>query len=130
MSTPSPRIANQAHVVYRCYDAQDRLLYIGCTHDINLRMDVHRSSWGNPVSAVLNLRMVRYELTEYLDKASARKAEREAIYNEAPILNLHHQRVKMTPIERRRFIDEWVDSTQSFASDPALAAFLNDSAVR
>lgn len=101
-----------AHVVYRCYDASANLLYIGCTHDINQRMDVHRASWGNPVSAALNLRMARYTEVEYPDKASGRRAEREAIYNEAPLLNLHHQKAKLAPASRRLLIDEYLRITQ------------------
>jgi predicted GIY-YIG superfamily endonuclease len=112
------------HVLYRCYDAADRLLYIGCTHDVVSRLAVHKASWGNPVSAALNLRMTRHTVSdEYPDKATARKAEREAIYAEAPLFNLHHQRVRVTFAERRRRIDEYLEATQP-APDPVMAARL------
>lgn len=103
---------NTAHVVYRCYDADDRLLYIGCTWDINSRLNVHASSWHNPVSYVLNLRMVRHTVAEYPDKQSARKAEREAIRDEQPLLNLHHQRVPVTSADRLALIDEYLQGAQ------------------
>jgi len=73
---------NTRHYVYRCYDADERLLYIGCTHDIGTRFAVHQSSWSNPVSAVLNLRMVRHTEAEYPNKAAARRAEREVLVDE------------------------------------------------
>lgn len=115
---------NTPHVLYRCYDAAGRLLYIGCTHDINLRMDVHRSSWSNPVSGVLNMRMERYEVSDkYPSKATGRAAERQAIYDEEPLLNLHHQRVRRSPAERRVLIDEYLEATR-VEPDPAIAARL------
>lgn len=82
------------HYLYRCYDADGRLLYIGCTQDIGARMQVHASSWQNPVSAYLNLRMTRFEAEEkpYAGKVAGRKAEREAIAAEAPLLNQHHNK--------------------------------------
>ena len=103
---------NQPHVVYRCYDAADRLLYVGCTHDINGRMNVHASSWGNPASAALNMRMARYETEEHPDKATARAAERQAIHDEAPLLNLHHQRERITPAARYALIEDYLESTR------------------
>lgn len=108
----NPRIARLPHVVYRCYDADDRLLYVGHTHDINQRLDVHRSQWGNPASAALNMRMVRHTEAEYPDKASAKAAEIQAIYDEAPVLNLHHQRVKRTPAQRYEDIVAFLEATR------------------
>lgn len=103
---------NIPHVVYRCYDADDRLLYIGCTHDIGGRMQVHASSWGNPASAVLNMRMVRSTEVEYPDKATARAAERQAIFDEAPLLNMHHQRERITPAARRQLMEDYLEATR------------------
>lgn len=82
------------HYLYRCYDAQGRLLYIGCTQDPGARSQVHGSSWHNPVSAYLNLRMTRWETEEkpYRGKTVARAAEKAAIEAEAPLLNQHHNR--------------------------------------
>lgn len=80
------------HYLYRCYDADDRLLYIGCTFDVVGRMLVHQSSWSNPVSRYLNLRMTRHEVQEPAIKGrvAARAAERDAIRSGAPLLNRAH----------------------------------------
>lgn len=134
MSTREERIAEMnrqekaalersPHYVYRCFDASGRLLYIGCTRDLNARLDVHRSSWTNPVSVALNMRMARYTSEGYPTKSAGRKAEREAIYNEAPLLNLHHQKAKRTPLERRALIDAYIEATRP-AIDPDVAALM------
>lgn len=79
------------HYLYRCYDAHDRLLYIGCTQDVVGRLAVHRSSWHNPASAYLNLHMARHKVSEPIKgRRAARAAEKAAIEAEAPLLNLHH----------------------------------------
>lgn len=113
----------QAHTVYRIYDVADRLIYIGCTHDIGARMQVHASSWSNPASAAINLRMNRMTETEYPDKESARAAERQAIFDEAPILNLHHQRERLTPAYRRAHIEAYIELTRPEPDAATLAWF-------
>lgn len=80
------------HYVYRCFDRDGQLLYIGCTSDIGHRMRVHWSNWNNPASAYLSMYMDRYEVEEVVGFAAARKAEREAIAAEAPLLNVHHNK--------------------------------------
>lgn len=114
------------HYVYRCYDKADRLLYVGCTEDVFGRLAVHASSWNNPASAVLNLRMTRHSVTEYPGFTVARKAEREAIRDEAPLLNLHHQKVKRTPAERNQIIDDYLTATHPAPDAAAVAEFLAD----
>lgn len=106
MRTPVP------HFLYRCYDADDRLLYIGCARDVAARLGVHLVSWSNPASAALNLRMVRHTEVECPDKATARAAERQAIYDEEPLLNSHHQRVMRRPAHRRADIEAYLQATQ------------------
>lgn len=115
-------LERRKYVVYRCYDAADRLLYIGCTENISARMAVHGSSWGNPVSAALNRRMTRRTDTEIIGKTAARAAERRAIYEEAPLLNQHHQKERCTPTERRRRIEEYLESTRPPVSPENAAA--------
>jgi predicted GIY-YIG superfamily endonuclease len=114
---------NVPHYVYRCYDAADRLLYIGCTQDMGGRMAVHASSWQNPASAALNLRMARHTVEEFPSKDAARAAERAAIFNEAPLFNLHHQREKKSPADRYAFISAYVELTRP-PMDPEFAAHL------
>jgi predicted GIY-YIG superfamily endonuclease len=113
------------HVVYRCYDADDRLLYIGCTRDIGARMQVHYASPDNPASVVIARRMERVTETEYPDKATAQAAEREAIYNEAPMFNLHHQRERVTPAQRDARIAHYLEETRP-PVDPETAAWFRN----
>lgn len=102
-----------SHYVYRCYDAADRLLYIGCTSDMGSRMAVHYASGHNPASRVLIYRMVRHDVVEYANEAEAKQAERDAIYAEEPLANLHHQRVRETPAERERRISDYIEATRA-----------------
>jgi predicted GIY-YIG superfamily endonuclease len=105
------------HYVYRCYDAADRLLYVGCTQDVGARIAVHMASGHNPASRVLIFRMARHEVVTYATEAEAKQAERDAIYNEAPLANLHHQRVRETPDQRARRISAYIEATRP-APDP------------
>jgi hypothetical protein len=76
-------VANLPHLVYRCYDANDELIYIGCTSlTIEQRMRVHRRS--NPPVAE---RTVRWTTESYPDRESALDAEANAIYRATPPLN-------------------------------------------
>lgn len=93
------------HYVYRCYDAEDRLLYIGCTYDVAGRIRQHQdlNYASNPASAYLREHMTRWTSEEYPTRLTARKAEKEAIGAEAPLLNIAHnkgrglKRVKVAP---------------------------------
>ena len=92
------------HYVYRCYDAEDRLLYIGCTENLEQRMRVHDWDTPNRASFELMRRMVRCEYEEHPDRESDLRAEREAIMAEAPMLNTHHNLGRgmraLPPVER------------------------------
>lgn len=89
------------HWLYRCYDAEGRLLYIGCTMDVANRMYLHRCGYSNPASAFLNRHMTRYEVEgPFVGRLSGHKAEREAIGAEAPLLNLHHNKGRGLPREK------------------------------
>jgi hypothetical protein len=81
------------HWIYRCWDAEGRLLYIGCTEDVEQRIAVHRASWNNPASAYIALHMDRYEAEgPYSGRIAGRAAEKAAIEAEAPLLNVHHNK--------------------------------------
>ena len=91
---------SRPHSVYRCYDADDQLLYIGCAWDVDHRIWFHmQRSSQSEVSWAVRRRMARYTSQEYPTKAAARSAEREAIANEAPLLNRQHnpRRFRKTP---------------------------------
>ena len=117
------------HYVYRCYDAEGLLLYIGCTYDVVTRMQVHMCSLDNPASVVLARRMERYEVEEFPTFEEARAAERAAIAAEAPLANLHHQRERVTPAERARRLDQYIERTRP-PVDPEFAAWLADDLKR
>lgn len=81
------------HYLYRVYDADGRLLYIGCTMDVWGRMAVHRSSWHNPASAYITLYGDRVEIEgPFAGLIAGRAAEKAAIEAEAPYLNVHHNK--------------------------------------
>lgn len=72
------------HVVYRCYDADDVLIYVGMTSmPLRRRMAAHEIK--NPAVAS---RTVRIETERFPDRASAARAESVAIDRERPLLNV------------------------------------------
>jgi predicted GIY-YIG superfamily endonuclease len=74
-------------VVYRAYDIDDRLIYIGCTTNFPSRMAAHRvTAWWAPLAT-------RFAVEVHLDIETARRAETAAIHLEAPAFNqTHNQR--------------------------------------
>lgn len=81
------------HYLYRCYDADDRLLYIGCSNGPLARVESHRESawWGD--------RIARVRFTVFPDREYALSKEREAIYLERPICNVRSRWHKDDPRE-------------------------------
>ena len=73
--------SDQPHDVYWLYDAEGRVLYIGCTRQLTRRLTEHskHQEWWP--------RIARIEVEGYADKPAAIKAERHAIYTERPIFN-------------------------------------------
>jgi len=64
-----------------CYDAEDRLLYVGQSGNVAQRVKIHRRG---PVGA----RMVRHEVAgPYPTRDAALTAEARAIASEKPLLN-------------------------------------------
>lgn len=72
------------HVVYVAFDADDRVLYVGCSHNLPQRMRRHRqtSPWHSLVA--------RMETTEFPDMAEAETVERDKIQALRPIWNVDH----------------------------------------
>ena len=79
------------HYLYRCYDADGLLLYIGCTSNVRRRMGAHRRGDGkSKASAWLSACMVRHEVSGPLAGLElARAAETAAIRAESPLFNAH-----------------------------------------
>lgn len=73
-----------AAFVYRAYDQHNRLLYIGCTIDVESRLKAHRKS---PKSAEWFPLVTSVEIEEFESKRLALDAEREAIHAERPLFN-------------------------------------------
>jgi hypothetical protein len=72
----------EAHAVYRMFDTDGCLLYVGISLSVAHRMSRHRreKQWWSDIAKI--------ELTHYLDHDSARAAERDAIQDEAPLYNI------------------------------------------
>ncbi len=69
------------HYVYRCFDEQGRLLYVGQTRDVEQRMQQHRQKfWASQVRKI--------RVSTHLTPEIARAVERDAIRNDTPRFNL------------------------------------------
>ncbi len=72
-------------VVYRLYDADDRLIYIGASHHLPERMRAHElSSWFYSL-------IYRLDYADYPTRFDALAAEAVAIQEEAPVFNVRHR---------------------------------------
>lgn len=71
----------QPHFVYRCYDADRRLLYVGCTRQPAKRWQSHGDKPWRP-------QVVAIEWEPHPDFRSGRAAERDAIQTERPAYNV------------------------------------------
>lgn len=73
---------NREHYLYRLFDAQDNLLYVGVTFMPGNRFDQHRREkhWWDQVA--------RKEIEPFESRSSALDAERSVIAAEAPRHNL------------------------------------------
>lgn len=85
----------RSHFVYRCYDATDRLLYVGCSVSPVIRIDTHRDSWWGG-------RIERVRYTVFPDRDYALAMERIAIHAEMPLCNVKGRWYKRDPR------DHWV----------------------
>lgn len=76
------------HFVYRCYDADGDLLYIGCTSNVSKRMAAHRRGSGAVASRWLSVFMARHQVEgPFRGRDAGREAERRAIQDEQPLFN-------------------------------------------
>lgn len=80
------------HYIYRCFDADGFLIYIGCTANVKQRMKNHRSS-PNRASRWLKACMASHTVSGPLAGLEAgRAAERDAIRAECPLFNVQERR--------------------------------------
>lgn len=77
-----PNFWTARRVVYRAYDCDGRLLYVGRTSDLPRRIKEHRTDrwWWTPLVVKLRVELAR-------DYEDAKSRERTAIQSEAPIFN-------------------------------------------
>lgn len=70
--------------LYRFYDLDDQLLYIGISDDLGRRLDQHArgKTWWRDVAVV--------RVEHHPDRAAVRAAERLAIQTEHPLHNVQH----------------------------------------
>lgn len=80
------------HFVYRCYDSEGVLLYIGCTTDVEKRLKGHFAvSAANTASWWLSLFYSDHKIEgPFRGRDAGRDAERAAIRSERPLFNTHH----------------------------------------
>ena len=90
-------------VVYRVYDRNGALLYIGSTRELEARKAIHRSDHASPIAFAMQMCAARWDTTEYATYEEAKAAEVAAIKAEAPFLNRQHN-----PTRWRRTAGEWV----------------------
>lgn len=76
--------------VYRIYNSSNELIYIGCTHHVPKRLNVHRQLmwWAPQIETV--------KADTYADRVSAHAAEKAAIYAENPKWNIRHRSLGQT----------------------------------
>jgi predicted GIY-YIG superfamily endonuclease len=84
---------NREHWVYRLYDAEDTLLYVGMTFQQHTRYEEHRRKWWGE-------QIARVEWESFPNRKTARDAEGIAINDENPVYNTR-RRVPYSP-ERNR----------------------------
>ncbi len=76
---------NSGRALYRHFNKEGKLLYVGIALNILCRLANHRgaSSWYPEIA--------RIEIEHFADRQSALKAEREAIAKEKPLHNVNHK---------------------------------------
>lgn len=87
---------NVEHLVYRCYDADGVLLYIGCTNSFSQRKYHHckNSAWWSQVTSITT--------EQHVDRKSGLEAERAAIQTEHPRHNVERYDGTKAVIKRSR----------------------------
>lgn len=72
------------HILYRFWNAEDVLLYVGITCNPAKRLERHKGEkpWWNEIASIT--------MEHFTDRASLREAERAAIETEEPLYNIRH----------------------------------------
>jgi predicted GIY-YIG superfamily endonuclease len=87
------------HYVYRGYNSNNELLYIGCTANLKERLSAHkRGPFGSEIGFFKSEVFGCFE--------AAHKAEKEAIFEEQPIHNFQHKGFTPPPEKPLEIDDE------------------------
>lgn len=100
-------VVDRPHSVYRLFDAEGRLLYIGHTRAVNLRVYLHDGYWSNPTSLKFKGLVAHVESEEHPSKDAARDAEMRAIGKEAPMFNVIYNQGRH--ISREQYDAQYVE---------------------
>ena len=103
------------HVVYRHFDSQHRLLYVGMTNDIDRRNGQHRftAPWWNEVRSTT--------WTDRMTFSQARRAEQEALTGESPLNNTHMANGHLHHVESDEYAQVAINATPSRATQNGYA---------
>lgn len=114
-------IRETPHYVYRCFDADGRLLYVGCSKDPEQRLKQHSYvyTWWTD-------RIARVALEGFPDQAAGLAAEKQAIQTEHPFYN---RQFRTTDSQRANWQPEhYVNWLTAHLEDPSTSR--NSSVVR
>ena len=89
-------------VVYRVFDANGALLYIGSTRDLEARKAIHMADHKSAIAFPMQMCADRWEAEPHPTYEAAKAAEVAAIKAEAPYLNRQHN-----PTRWRRINGQW-----------------------
>lgn len=94
------------HCVYRAYDVDGVLLYVGCTYDFGARRNQHGRK-----SSAWSARVARWSVRWYANREDALAVEHRAILTENPQHNVtYEERARRSAAtDRRQRSDEQVD---------------------
>lgn len=109
-----------AHYVYRVYDADERLIYIGCTENLAGRLRAHRmNSWWSSQAA-------RVVAKVYRDKRCGRAAELAAIKSENPRWNIKGRYSNTSSWTPQDFHDYYTAVENAAPATPARTTHLHN----
>lgn len=107
--------------VYRLYDAESALIYIGCTRDPRTREGAHRkNSWWWP-------QVEHVRLTIFPSRAYALQREAQAIASERPLWNVRHQEFAGISLDG---FQQWHDRAENLEAPSAFKRRLRREALR